>query len=71
MLIPRISFLFCSVVSFIIILLSVADVSVIAITVSTDKISNHSKTNINGIMQVHNKTARRGSSQTVTPDFRG
>ena len=31
---------------FIIILLSVADVSVVAITVSIDKISNHSKTNI-------------------------
>ena len=37
--------LFCSVVPFIII----AAVSVVAITVSIDKISNHSKTNIHGI----------------------
>ena len=44
---------FCSVVSFIIILLSVTDVSVVAITVSIDKISNHSKTNIHCITEVH------------------
>ena len=41
--------LFCSVVPFIII----AAVSVVAITVSIDKISNHSKTNIHSITQVH------------------
>ena len=46
----RESVLFCSVVSFIIILLSVADVSVVAITVSIDKISNRSKTNIRSII---------------------
>ena len=45
--------LFSSVVSFIIILLLVAAVSVVAITVSIDKISNHSKTNIHSITQVH------------------
>ena len=37
--------LFCFVVPF----LSVADVSVVAITVSIDKNSNHSKTNIHSI----------------------
>ena len=45
-LIPRINFVLFCCHSFIIILLSVADVSAVAITVSIDKISNHSKTNI-------------------------
>ena len=58
--------LFCSVVPFRII----AAVSVVAITVSIYKISNHIKTNIHSIMykstDFSNKRVHRGRAQTMT-----
>ena len=56
---------FCSFVPFII----VAAVFVVAIMVSIDKNSNHSKTNIHSIRKsgdFNDETVRRGNSQAVT-----